>query len=249
MEELDDLSMQATAKTNLGVLCAIAGRWPDAADWFEAARDAYERTGDTVRSADPALNLGEMLVKQRRYAEAEPVLRKTIRLLQAANFAEGVNHGELQLGRILLAQNKLDDAEQLLARVQSECDRAEQALAALEAASERALVRLRAGHADQALALLADAESAAGEAAELMLPVVAHARGRILSESGQIHEAQNVLAAGLEAARAQGMPYEEAMLLLVKFDLAREQGEAPDPEEEKAAQNILSSLGIMAEVA
>jgi class 3 adenylate cyclase/tetratricopeptide (TPR) repeat protein len=242
--ELGDLRMQASVQANLGFLCAVAGRWQEATHWFEAARALFTRIGDVVRSIDPALNLGEMLVKQRRYQEAEPVLRDAIRLLRAAHFSEGVNRGEIQLARILIERGALDEAEAMLQRVQREFAEAGQHLAALEAATMRALGRQRGGAARAALELIDAARAAAGDGAALLLPVVACERSAILGELGRLEEARAETAAGLEAARAQGLPYEEAILLNVRAALASQAGQVPDPEEIEAAQQILSGLGV-----
>jgi hypothetical protein len=242
-EELGDLRMQASVKANLGFICAVAGRWQQGTAWFDAARDTFSRIGDIVRSTDPALNLGEMLVKQRRYEEAEPVLRDAIRVLRAAHFVEGMNRGEIQLARILIERGEVAQAEQMLARVQNEFGAAGQPLAALEAACIRAFGRLRAGAAAEALALLDDARSAAGPDANLLLPAVACERARILGRLGRLEEARADISAGLEAARSQGLPYEEAMLLQVDAEIAAKAG-IDAGSAAAAAQQILNSLGV-----
>jgi tetratricopeptide (TPR) repeat protein len=243
-ERLGDRRMLASVQANLGFLCAIAGRWEEGTRWFGAAREAFTRVGDVVRSTDPALNLGEMLVKQRRYDEAEPILRDAIRVLRSAHFTEGVNRGEIQLARIMIERQQFAEADAMLSRVQHEFASAGQVLAALEAAATRAHGRLASGDPAAALALLEDACRNATSEAELLLPVLACARGRILGALGRFDEAESTLGAGLTAARAQRLPYEEAMLLEARLEVADSAGRPLEAADADAARRILDDLGV-----
>ena len=50
---------------------------------------------------------------------------------------------------------------------------------------------------------------------------------------------------GLDEAAAQGIPYEEALLLLAKSEIDMRAGAAPDVVEMDRAQEILSGLGVL----
>ncbi len=244
-EALGDLRMQALVRANLGLVCAVAGRWDEGVSWLTAARDQFLHIGDTIRSADPALNLGEMLVKQRRFDDAEPVLREAIRTLRAAHFTEGVNRAEIQLAQILLERGDIVAAGDMLQRVQREFSEAGQALAALEVVAVLAKVRLRQGEAKEALALIEQATKAAGSDARLLLPVVACVRGQILAALGRLAEAEGVLSAGIQAANEQGLPYEQALLLLARADLSTQCGGGPETADVTKANAILAGLGVL----
>jgi tetratricopeptide (TPR) repeat protein len=246
-ERLGNLSMLSTVHANLGVVCAIAGRWKEAVDCFETARELCTRIGDVTRGADPALNLGEMLVKQRRFDEAEPVLRDSIEVLRAAHFYEGMNRGEIQLARILIERGAFADADAMLIRVEQQFRDGRQPLAALEAATVRALGVLRSGSAEAALNLLDEANAATGADAALLLPVVACVRGAILSLLGRHDEAWQVLSAGLETAQIQGMPYEQAMLVEEQVKVAARGDFLVAPEDAETAHRIMSDLDIRPE--
>jgi tetratricopeptide (TPR) repeat protein len=245
-ERLGDLRRQAAVCANLGFVCAYAGRWNEGVKWLTSARDQYTYIGDVVRAADPALNLGEMLVKQRRYDEAEPVLRDAIRVLRAAHFTEGVNRAEIQLSRILIERGMLAEAESMLERVQREFVQAGQPVAALEAAVMRAAALLRAARAADALTLLDEAMKRAGRDAQLLLPLVATERGPILAALGRTGEAVDVVADGIAAAEEQGLPYEKALLQLIKGELASFGGTSAEPAELRAAKSTLDALGVIA---
>ena len=179
-EALGDLSMQSTVHANLGVLCAIAGRWNEGVRCFEAARHLCNRIGDVTRGADPALNLGEMLVKQRRFDEAEPVLREAIEVLRASHVYVSMNRGEIQIARILIERGRFEEADEMLVSVEQQFRNAGQHLAALEAATVRSLGWLRAGQPQRALQQLDQARQKTGAASDLLLPVVACERSLIL---------------------------------------------------------------------
>jgi tetratricopeptide (TPR) repeat protein len=242
-ESLGDLRMMAHTQSDLGVLCAIAGRWPEAVECFDQARLLSNRIGDTIGSAVPAVNLGEMLVKQRRFAEAEPVLKDAIAVFQATHSIEGKNSGEMNLARIMIERGEYREADQLLERVENEYRDADQPLGALEAAAIRAFGRARSGEPAAALALLDSAWNAAGADAQLRLPVVACERIPILISLDRFDEALRDVQRALAAAREQGMPYEEGLLLRASADVAEALGQRDDAAASEAAR-ILRGLGV-----
>ncbi len=78
----------------------------------------------------------------------------------------------------------------------------------------------------------------------LMRPVLAHARATALAMLGCSEDAERDLADGLLAARNQGLPYEEAMLLLVRCDIVRGRNRHPDPVDAEILERISNDLGI-----
>ena len=137
-EQLDEPLMQANVKSNLGYVCAYAGRWKEAMRWLVESRELELRVGDTVGAGLTALNLTEMLLKQRRFDEAESLLTDVIRSLKAAHYDEGVCRAEMQLGRILIERGEFDQAEEMLRSAAENFDAAGQRLAALETTINRA---------------------------------------------------------------------------------------------------------------
>ncbi|MCZ6656907.1 MAG: AAA family ATPase [Gammaproteobacteria bacterium] len=243
-EELEMVSMQAHIRANLGFLCAHAGRWDEAVEWLTSGRETFLRTGNEVDAANTTLNLGEMLVKQRRYDEAEPVLHDAIRVMRATGFAEGVDAGEMQLAHILIARGKPNQADAMLERIVTNFTQAGQPLSALEAAVARCKAKQDLGEPDAALALLDEAIAAAGRDAELLRPTYAAERATTLAAIGRIEDAERELASGLAAAAAHHLPYEEAVLRLARSGLAPLLDAPFDPEDVELASRILANLGV-----
>jgi tetratricopeptide (TPR) repeat protein len=244
-ESLGDLRSEATAKANLGFLCAVAGRWDEAVPWLQSAQEQFSRIGDVVRSTDPAMNLGEILVKQRRYDEAEAVLKDAIRVFNSAHFTEGANLAEMQLARVMIERGDHAEAEAILARVQHEFAIAGQRLYALQTAAMRAFGKWSAGFPAEGIALLNAAEAEAGNEADLVRPVVACERARLAATLGDFDTAAREIETGLIAARAQGLPYEEATLLLLQSTLDEVPGTVDRLQAAKASQEILIRLGVL----
>ena len=244
-EELGDVRFQGHARGNLGFVCAHAGRWNEAAEWFTTARDTFVRCGDVVSAAFQATNLGEMLVKQRRFDDALPVLTDALRVMHGSEWAEGIAMIELQLGRIQFERGDFASADQTLERVTADFGRLGKPMYALEAAAARSYGLHRAGQPSRALALLDAAITRAdrSESASL-IPILACTRALACAALGRFDEAEREIRDGLAAAREQTQPYEEALLLEARCDIARQRHRSPDAEDAKAAARIFDGLGV-----
>ena len=71
---LGDLRARGIAEANLGVQAYADGRWAEAADLYLRAQEDCLQAGDRQHAAMTAANLGELLVSQGRYEEAESLL-------------------------------------------------------------------------------------------------------------------------------------------------------------------------------
>lgn len=243
-EEVGSLGRASVIRMNLGVIAFFAGRWDEALSWYSSSRDIDVRTGDVVDAAFVETNIAELLVKRGQLAEAEPLLQGAIRCLRATEFNEGTASAELQLARLWVERGALQEAESLLERVAEVFSSLGQASMGLECALVRAESQLRAGRPDAALEGVGRAAEGAGEDAVLLVPQVAYAQARALGALGRHRDAEQELKAGLTSARKQGLPYEEGMLLLARAEIARMQGQPPDPGDLEAATAILAGLGV-----
>jgi tetratricopeptide (TPR) repeat protein/class 3 adenylate cyclase len=243
-ESLGDLPLQAEVHVNQGFRCAYAGQWRDAVTWLRSARDLYLRTGNAMGAAFPGFNLGEMLVKQRRYEEAEQALQKALRTFRATGFTEGIASAQAQRARILLARGDLAGAEATLDEVLAAFTQAGQPLVALEVQAIMTEVRLRQGDPDRGLTELDRAIAASGRDADLVRASFAAPRAKVLAALKQYREAEAELAAGLAAARQRRQPYEEAMLLRARSDLAEALQIADDADADARLRSILLQLDI-----
>jgi class 3 adenylate cyclase/tetratricopeptide (TPR) repeat protein len=242
--ELGDLPREAQARGNLGFLAAHAGAWDEAVEWFTTCQRAYERAGDAVGAAIAAGNLGEMLLNQRHFARAEGVLTEAARATRASRFAEGAAWIDLLRARLAVARGRLDDADTALESADAVFAELGQSSSLLEVTAVRAALLIRRGQPELGLEQLARAEQAAGTEAEGMRPLVAEVRASALIALARFDEALAALEPGLATARERGMPYEEALLLASRLEVARRSGAEPDPADAEAVAKIFHSLGI-----
>ena len=115
---------------------------------------------------------------------------------------------------------------------------------ALEAAIHLASCGLRDGDPAEVLRVLDEAESIAGGEARVHAAPIARIRAQVLAELGRLDEAIEMAAGGLQEATGQGIPYEEALLLLAKAEIERRVDATLDVGETVRAQEILSGLGV-----
>jgi class 3 adenylate cyclase/tetratricopeptide (TPR) repeat protein len=254
---------EARVTANLGVLHFLRGEWDEATRLYEQAVVATERLGDAVGAAVTAANQGELLVSQGRILDAEPVLRSAARVLRASAFVDGAAFAELQIGRLLVARGDPAGAVEVLGRVHDELAGLGQPASALEAALHLAdaMIELAeqerssdgsppAGRdgavtVERALALLDEAEERAGGDAGWLAPASALVRSRALVARGGLAAAAELVATGLERARAEELPYELVMLLRASAELATARGLQVDRGEVAEVRRVGGSLGLL----
>ncbi len=240
-EEMGDLRMQANVRANLGFLNAHACRWDEAVEWLRSGRELDLRTGDSVGGAYAGLNIGEILVNQRRFTEAEALLQEARRAMQAAEFDEGVAVIDIQLARIMIERGQFELAEASMTHTAAEFTRLQKHAFALEASVVLAEALLSQTHAAAALDLIDRAARAAGQDANLIRPRTARVRARALAELGRIADAENEVDSGILAAREHGLRYDEALLLAVRSEITSDDRAAEDA---ALAAQMLDSLGV-----
>ena len=243
-EELGDLSREANVRGNLGCADFVIGKWDEALAWFQSQREICLRAGNVAAAAAASSNIGEILVKRRKFDEAEPILRDTIRVMRASEFNDGAAYAEIQLARMLIELGENEDAEKMMERVGEEFSKIGQALSVLEAVIVQSLAKTGTGDAATALELIDAAASAVGDDARLFEPQIAEVRAKALAAMGSMDEAEEAIASGIEAARYYGLPYEEGLLLLIRIDIARKANQQPDPSDIDVSEKILGGLGI-----
>ncbi len=115
-EELGDFDKQGRVLTNLGVNAYHEGRWDEALELYERAREASERAGDSIGASFNLNNVAEIRLEQGRLDEAEELLREVLATWRASGFAFGIGNALRNLGRIEMRRGELDRAGELLAR-------------------------------------------------------------------------------------------------------------------------------------
>lgn len=218
-EGLGDLEGQGKVMNTMGAVAYYRGAWDEAIEWYGRAQEIGLRTGNHVQAAISAMNVGETLVNQSRFDEAEPLLHHAIRVFRASAYLDGQALAETYLGRSLLGRGHLDDAEKVLGEARERFEAAGVFGGALEAAAHLADCWVRRGEPGAALRLLDTAVSRASGDADVLAATVARVQASALASAGRLAEAIERLAKGLAAARHQRLAYEERLLLELQAEL------------------------------
>ena len=115
-EELGDFDKQGRVLTNLGVNAYHEGRWDEALELYERARQASQRAGDEIGASFNLNNVAEIRLEQGRLDEAEGLLREVLAIWRASGFTYGIGNALRNLGRIEMRRGELERAGELLSR-------------------------------------------------------------------------------------------------------------------------------------
>jgi tetratricopeptide (TPR) repeat protein len=147
------------------------------------------------------------------------MLHDAIRVFRASGYPDGRALAGIYLGRALLGQDDLDGAEAALTSARDEFEIVGVAGGVLEASVHLAECHVRRGEPAAALELIDLAITRVDGNAGVLEAAVARVSAAALARAGRVHEADEQLAAGLEAARRQQLPYEEMLLLDLRDQL------------------------------
>ncbi len=246
--EQGDLPGQATLEANLGALAYFAGRWDDALELYDRAREARLRSGDPVNAAGCSMNTAEVLVEQGRSAEAESILSDVSRVYLAAGDRYDLGICLAFRGRAALRAGRVDDALSLLEAARAEFEFVGAHGDVLEVDARVAECLLFTGEPARALSaaseLSARAQAEGGVA--VLTPQLERVRGYALVQLGDGSGARDAFERSLAAARARGADYEAALTLqaLIRLGLFGGRPAPGDALEESGA--ILDRLGVIA---
>jgi tetratricopeptide (TPR) repeat protein len=109
-ERLGQLERSVGVKNNMGAFAFLEGEWDEAVEWYRQAVDAAERSGNVVEAARTRANLAEVLVGQRRHAEALPYLEDAERVYLASNAPQGLPFTRMVAARAVAGLGDLDSA-------------------------------------------------------------------------------------------------------------------------------------------
>ena len=113
-EELGDLDRLAWVLNNLGGLTYLRGRWDEALQLAERARETFKRIGDESQASIAALNIAEVRSDQGRMEGVEPVFREALDVRRAAGNPLKIADAASVLGRHLARVGNLGEARPLL---------------------------------------------------------------------------------------------------------------------------------------
>ncbi len=245
-ERLGQVERSGNVKNNMGAFAFLEGKWSEAAAWYGEAVEAAERSGNVVAAAGTMANLAEVLVEQRRYAEAIPHLDEAARVYIASKASHGLPFVRMVRARALTGMGDLDVAiselEDLFATQMEAGETSEDPQIVVHLAT--ALVA--AGRPEDALARLSlfreTAPDDAAEVAVAMSRVEAIARGRL----GDHEHAADLLRECARQAADDEDPGEELRALEALMAVTRDSGGDPDPDDAAHVEALVERLDVMA---
>ncbi len=238
-ERLEDLSGQALCVNNLAIDAYNSGRWDEAIDMFQRAADSFHRLGDNANEGNASYNRADVLVAQRRFAEALPVLRTALRLARSVDDEELVGlalregaRAHAGTGNVEQAQELFDQARGVLEGLHLPVE-----VAILYAARAEMLTAL--GRFDNAIRLLDETLRWATAKAPDVVTRLLRVRADALAAAGRADEAVITARHGLAQTTGTYGGYETALL---RRTLATVSG---DPALNAEAGRALDALGVV----
>jgi tetratricopeptide (TPR) repeat protein len=245
-EQLGDLRMQAHCLNNLAIRAMHDAQWDRSAELLDRAAGMFRRVGDTANEANAQYNRADLLIRQRRFAQAEPLLAAALRAAQAADDRELVALALRESGR---ARAGLGHAEDALARFATARGGfaelgLEQELIGLDEAEAECLAA--AGDAERAIELAAAAITRAQELhVDSALAALHRVRGHALLSAQRYAEARAAFEAGLVSPDSSDGRREYALNLLGVAELAARAGEPDAARMLREGRDILDGLGVL----
>jgi class 3 adenylate cyclase/tetratricopeptide (TPR) repeat protein len=241
-KDAGDLSAVAVLYTNLGAFAYWRGDWAKALEYYERGRGVSEQVGNMVDAAGAAANIGEVLVNQGRFAEAEEPLRAARRIYLGSAHGEGVGFTDVLIGRMHGIEGRLKESEHDLRRSIAALEELGLGGSTLEAEIYLADAACRAGSPERGLRILSDAGAVAPpEYVNHYQPLLARIRGSILASSGQTAEAIAELKIAIASASERGDAYELSVAVL---NLDRVSPDQTDDASRQEARKTLRTLGV-----
>ena len=240
-EELGDTYQRATVLTNNGVQAYFRDDWVEALELYARSEALFTEAGSTAIAAGTRCNRAEILVNQRRMAEAEPLLREARRVLRAASHHGGTAFAATQLARVAAATGRAEEADRLLDEARSLYTDIAEHGPILEVDLYQAEAMLAGGHLEAAGIVLAATRAQLGGRPSALLDAL---EGVLLARIGRAGEARDLVDASLAGPAGLGS-YDRALLLDAR-DLVAELGGGSPADDEDERHRLAVELGLQA---
>ena len=214
-DELGELGQKAGLLNNLGILAYYDGRWGDALERYEQAREAWEQAGDRWAASFAASNIAEVLSCQGRLDEAEPLLREILRVSQAAGTRSRVATALAELGKLAARRGETREALERLRDARATFAELGEDGATFDVDARIAEALALGGDAERAwtVARSALARAEASDAGSLGLPVLLRALGLAHLLAGRLDAGCEALRRSVAAAEEVRSRYDVAVAL------------------------------------
>jgi tetratricopeptide (TPR) repeat protein len=248
-EQLGDLERQGSTLNNQGVIAYRRGRWAESVELYRRAEEVWERAGDRWSAAFAIVNRAEVLLDQGRLAEAEPLMKQSLRVARASKSGSRIADMARYYGTLLARMGRFEEAAPLLLEAREEFERAgergEVLVAEARIAESLVFRGLPADALERADATLARAGGFEG--IFVLVPTLHRIRGLALVQLGRLDEARFALEGSLAHARLESADYEVALALDSLVRLGALDGGTPQTVE-RERDRIFRRLGIVASV-
>lgn len=237
-QRLGLLERSVGVMNNMGAFAYLEGDWDDAIEWYRQSLEAAERSGNVLEAALTKANIAEVLIGQRRYEAARPLLAEARRTYEASRSEYYLPLVGLLEGRTMMGDGDADEAVEVLQElVVAHADNPW--LEETEVALTEALVRNglpeaameRLGHVSD------DVEGTA--------PGLFRVRAMALESLGHHDEAMEELDRALAAAEAQASHLEESLAREARRDALDRAGLESDPVSDARLDELQVQLGLV----
>jgi tetratricopeptide (TPR) repeat protein len=244
-QSLGQLERSVGIMNNLGAYAYWEGNWDTASEWYRESIEAAARSGNVAEAALAQANLAEVLIGQRRYEEALPLVDLAERTFRSSNAPFYLPFVELLRARLLLktegAQFALDKLRTLLT---AQLDGSRTSWTA-ETGVTLADALIEAGRSEDALNLLQTLESDLAEDMAALEASAWRVRGEALATRGDSTAALEALDRALSVATEGGDPYQEMMVREARIDLGRRVGKSTNPTDISLLDDLTNRLGVV----
>ncbi|HET7138031.1 MAG TPA: tetratricopeptide repeat protein, partial [Gaiellaceae bacterium] len=208
-EELGNFDLLAWVLNNLGGYTYLEGRWDEAIELAERARDTFRKIGDDTHALIAALNIAEVRSDQGRGEEVDLLFREAVEARRAGGIAIEIAEAVGLLGRHEARVGNFAEARTLLAEARSLYEEGGDDFDLLTTDLRLVECLVLEGKPDEALRIatraLADADDVAG--VSVLVAALHRHRGSALAQSGDREAARAAFAESLATARAGGENY------------------------------------------
>jgi class 3 adenylate cyclase/tetratricopeptide (TPR) repeat protein len=244
--ELGDLRMQGHCLNNLAIGAMHDGEWDRSADLLDRAADTFRRVGDNANEANAQYNRADLLIRQRRFAEAEPLLYAAERAAWAADDRELVALATREAGRARAGLGHYDDALErfdVARAIFIELELAKELIGLDEAVAD---CLVQTGAFDQAIELSSDAIARADELhADSLLASLHRVRGDALRAAERYAEARAAFEAGLLSPAGSDGRRDYALNLVGIAEITERDDPSAAARMRDESRQILDALGVL----
>lgn len=246
-EELGDLAGQAQSLNNLAVHAIFEGRWTESLAMSRRSADYFARLGDVVQVGNTQYNEADVLVRQGRLAEAEPILRDALVAARAGEDEELVALVIREQGRAQCRAGRFEEGFASLAEAKTRLQRLGARPEVVDADAAVAEGLMLQSRGDDALELADETLQQAMEvSARMVLPALHRIVGFCHLQAGRMDMARTSLDRALDLSDDPDLRHERGYVLLGLALLARAEGSPKAAELMQASNAALEELGVIA---